>query len=249
MIIGIGAGNPDLMTVQAIAALGRVDVFFIPDKGAEKSELRELRLDICRRFLEDRTPRFVDMTMPKRARPGAKDYDGVVDDWHDRIAEAYADLFARELKDGQCGGLLVWGDPALYDSTLRIVERLKATLPDLDYEVVPGISSPQLLAARHRIPLNRIGAPLLITPARRLANGIPDGVDDVVVVLDGEHTYRRTDGEAFDIYWGANLGLPDEILISGKLADVRAEIDAAREQARAAKGWVMDTYLLRRRKI
>ena len=64
-------------------------------------------------------------------------------------------------------------------------------------------------------------------------------------MLDGEQSFRRVDPE-LDIYWGAYLGTADEILISGRLADVRDEIEARREQARQRHGWIMDCYLLRR---
>jgi precorrin-6A synthase len=49
-----------------------------------------------------------------------------------------------------------------------------------------------------------------------------------------------------DIYWGAYLGTPDEILISGPLREVASEIEKVRAEARDRKGWIMDTYLLRR---
>jgi precorrin-6A synthase len=246
LVIGIGAGDPELLTVQAIEALNRVDVFFIPDKGGEKAELRERRLAICREFIKGRDFRVVEVAAPKR-NSAFDDYRANVEEWHARIEADYARLFATEVGEAECAGVLIWGDPSLYDSMLRIVERLHARGIVVDYEVIPGISSIQLLAARHRIPLNRIGEKLEIAPARRL-RPIADDVDSVVVVLDGERTYREVDGEAFDIYWGAYLGTADEILVSGRLADVRDEIDARREAARLAKGWIMDTYLLRRRR-
>jgi precorrin-6A synthase len=51
LIVGIGAGNPDHMTVQAIRALNEADVLFIPTKGEEKAELADLRRTICDRFV------------------------------------------------------------------------------------------------------------------------------------------------------------------------------------------------------
>jgi len=48
------------------------------------------------------------------------------------------------------------------------------------------------------------------------------------------------------IYWGAYLGTEDEVLIAGPLQAVKARILAVREQERRRKGWIMDTYLLRR---
>ena len=126
-IIGIGAGNPEHITVQAIGALNKVDVFFIPDKGDEKSELREGRRAICERYIKDRTYRFVDIKTPERAKEFT-DYRAVVGEWHAKIEANYQAALTSELSDGQCGAFLVWGDPALYDSTLRIVERLRSDL-------------------------------------------------------------------------------------------------------------------------
>lgn len=243
LIIGIGAGNPDHLTVQAIAALNRADVLFIPDKGEEKADLRRLREDICARFIRDPGYRSIGFDLPRRRVPD-NDYLDTVDDWHARIAERYMALFTEHLAPGETGALLVWGDPALYDSTLRIIDRIRATGFAIDHEVIPGISAVQALAASHRIPLNRIGAPVLLAPARRIADGLPE--TDVVVVLDGEQTFGRFTDAPVEIFWGAYLGTPDEIIVSGPLAEVADEITRLRAEARARKGWIMDTYLLRR---
>ncbi|HEY4345500.1 MAG TPA: precorrin-6A synthase (deacetylating) [Parvibaculum sp.] len=244
LIIGIGAGNPEHMTVQAIKALNRADVFFIPNKGSEKAALQKLRMDICERFIESGTHRFVDVPVPERAKEFT-DYRANVDDWHARIGEGYEKLLTEELGEDQCGAFLVWGDPALYDSTLRIIERLRERIV-FDYEVIPGISSVQALAATHRIPLNRIGEPVLITTGRKLASGFPEDAGSVVVMLDGEQSFKRFGDEGLDIYWGAYLGSEEEILVAGKLADVMDEIEVARADARDRNGWIMDTYLLRK---
>ena len=117
-----------------------------------------------------------------------------------------------------------------------------------DYDVIPGISSVQALAARHRVPLNRIGEPVAILPGRRLDEGMLDTCDSVVVVLDGEHAYRRVEGDDVDIFWGAYVGSPDECLVSGRLSEVKGEIDAVRQRGKDANGWIMDSYILRRRR-
>ncbi|MFZ1109401.1 MAG: precorrin-6A synthase (deacetylating) [Rhodomicrobium sp.] len=243
LVIGIGAGDPDYLTIQAIKALNRVDVFFIPDKGAEKAALRELRTAICERFVERKDYRTIGVDIPKRA--AGPDYLANVDEWHAALAAIYARLFEEELREGQVGALLVWGDPSIYDSTLRIIERVRAKGLDLDYEAIPGISSVQVLAARHRIALNQIGEPVLLTTGRKLAEGFPSG-HSAVVMLDGAQTFNRLAGEDLDIFWGAYLGTKDEILVSGKLADVKDNIEAIRKRARDEHGWIMDTYLLRK---
>jgi precorrin-6A synthase len=239
LIIGIGAGNPDYLTVQAIDALNRVDTFFIPDKGAEKAALRELREEILARFIKGTGYTTVGVDIPKR-RAAGNDYRSSVDDWHGALTADYQRLFAEHLGEDEIGGFLVWGDPMLYDSTLRILDRL-----DVEVEVIPGITAIQALAARHKITINRIGEPVLLTTGRKAMEGLPEGVDSVVL-LDGDQAFAHVPGD-FDIFWGAYLGTKEEILVSGKLADVKGEIAAKRAKARAANGWIMDTYLLRRR--
>ncbi len=239
LIIGIGAGNPDYLTVQAIDALNRVDMFFIPDKGAEKAALRELREEILARFVKNAAYKTVGVDIPKR-RAAGDDYRGSVEDWHAALTVVYGRLFAAHLDEGKVGGFLVWGDPMLYDSTLRILDRL-----DVEVEVIPGITAIQVLAARHKITINRIGEPVLLTTGRKAMEGLPEGLDSVVM-LDGDQAFAHVPGD-YDIFWGAYLGTKEEILVSGKLAEVKDEIAAKRAKARTANGWIMDTYLLRRR--
>ena len=118
---------------------------------------------------------------------------------------------------------------------------------EFEYEVIPGISSIQSLAARHRVSLTQVGRPVHITTGRRLAeDGFPAGCDDVVVMLDASCSFAGRVPADTEIYWGAYLGTKDEILVSGTVADVAGQIQAARGEARERKGWIMDTYLLRR---
>lgn len=245
LVIGIGAGNPDYITIQAVNALNQVDVFFLLDKGEEKDDLAKLRREICERFIREPSYRLVEVRDPGRDRSAP--YKAEVESWREKRAVLYASLIRDELKDGETGAFLVWGDPALYDGTLLILQRL---LDDgtaaFDWEVIPGISAVQALAARHRVPLNRVGEAIQITPARRLAEGLPPGVDNVVVMLDPGTTLRAIDPKDLDIYWGAYLGTEDEVLVSGRLSERIDEIEQLRARKRTEKGWIMDTYLLRR---
>jgi precorrin-6A synthase len=243
LVIGIGAGNPDYMTVQAINALNAADVFFVLDKGEAAEELIDIREEICRRFITHANYRIVKVPQPERDRASA-DYKAGVDAWHADKAAVFETLIGDELEDGKCGAFLVWGDPALYDSTIRILHQILARGVTLfDYAVIPGISSAQALAAGHKIPLNRIGEPVQLTTGRRVASGFD--IDSVVLLDPGSGLRSLRDQDA-TIYWGAYLGTADEVLISGKLKDVADEILRVREEMRRAKGWIMDTYLLRR---
>lgn len=246
LIIGIGAGNPDYITIQAVKALNQVDVFFIMDKGTEKSPLIDLRKEICERHIQGREYRFVDATSPEWDRKSAN-YLSTVDGLNRDKQAIFERLIGNALRDGECGAFLIWGDPALYDSTIRIVETIaKSGRYKLDYDVIPGITAVQALAARHKTPLNRIGQSVEITTGRRLAMGFPNNIDSVVVMLDGQNAYKQFANQDFDIYWGAYLGTPDEILVSGKLKDVAQDIEHLRAEARLKNGWIMDTYLMRR---
>ncbi|WP_053662377.1 precorrin-6A synthase (deacetylating) [Streptomyces sp. MMG1121] len=247
-VIGIGAGDPDQLTLQAVRALRSTDVFFLLDKGEVKSDLTQLRRDMLDTHLPEGSYRVVQARDPERdRRAGGSAYSPAVEDWRSARAGIYARLIAEELDEDGTGAFLVWGDPALYDSTLGILQEvLERGTVAFEYDVVPGISSVSALVARHRTGLNRVARPVQITTGRRLAEGFPEGVDDVVVMLDAHQTFRQYAGEDMDIYWGAYIGTPDEILVSGPIAEAGPRIERVRAEARERKGWIMDTYLLRR---
>ncbi len=249
-VIGIGTGDPGLVTYEAAEALRTVDVFLVADKGEVKHDLVEARRALCERFIGDDHPyRFVEVPDPKRGPDAERDteaYGAGVRDWYAARVQAYADILAGLPADSQVG-FLVWGDPAFYDGTHRIVASLQQTSGPFEVRVIPGISAPQLLAARHAIALNRIGTSIHVTTGRRLvAEYVPD-LGDVVVMLDGYLTCRELADRYPDLtlYWGAYLGGPHEVLVSGRLADVIDDLVALRARLREEHGWVMDTYLLR----
>ncbi len=238
-VIGIGAGDPDYVTAQAIEALNDTQVIFAMDKGDTKDDLVALRRQICERFIREPGYRFVALADPQRAKDG--DYRQAVADWHAARARIWADAIESELGPEGVGAFLAWGDPSLYDSTLRILETV-ASHVDIEYDVVPGITAIQALTARHRIPLNDVGEPVLITTGRQLRDNGLSG--SAVVMLDGECSFLSCPPDT-RIWWGAYLGTPDELLFSGTVSDVGQRIAQARAEARATHGWIMDTYLLR----
>ena len=251
LLIGIGAGDPEYVTQQAIRALNEVDVFFVVEKaGADASldDLVALRHAVLERFIAQQSYRIVAVRDPERDRDAAA-YAAAVDDWRRRRREVWEQAIAGELGDDGVGAFLVWGDPSLYDSTIAIVDAIRAAgRVELAVEVIPGISAVAALCARHAIALNRVGGAVLITTGRRLArDGLPPDVPEVVVMLDARCAFGALRDEEIDIYWGAYLGTPDEILVAGPVGDVADEIERVRAQARERKGWIMDTYLLRRR--
>jgi precorrin-6A synthase len=244
-VVGIGSGDPEHVTVQAINELNAADVVFMLDKGDDRESLTDVRTEICNRYITG-SCRIVTAADAQRDRAAAE-YEAAVDDWRARRADIYERLLTSELTEDGRGAVLAWGDPALYDSTLHVLRDVLARgTVSFELRVIPGISSVQALAAQHQISLTRTGRPLHITTGRRLAaEGFPAHSDDVVVMLDARSAFSAAAGDD-EIYWGAYVGTPDQILIAGRVGDVASRIIAEREAARQRHGWIMDTYLLRR---
>ncbi len=210
-LIGIGTGHPDQVTVEAVQALRSCDAFLVPDKadGAEAAteELVRAREGVLHRHV-GAGARLVTFDDPPRDRQPHTDasYQQAVDDWHDARAAAFGAAITATVPEGGTVGLLVWGDPAFYDSTIRVLDRIVATGADVTYDVVPGIGAVSVLAARHRLVLNTVGSSVTVTTGRRLLDEVAAGRDNLVVMLDGSLTCSHLDGAAWDIWWGANLG-------------------------------------------
>lgn len=245
LLIGIGTGNPDHLTLQALKALNSADLILIPRKGEAKEDLAELRRSICADVVTNPATRFAEFDLPVRDLAIA-DYRARVDAWHDAIATVWTETIQAEIGISGRVALLVWGDPSLYDSTLRIAARVVKTLP-MRMTVIPGITSLQALTAAHAIPINEIGAPFIVTTGRRLRDeGWPDGVDTLAIMLDGECSFQSIAPEGVDIWWGAYVGMEDQIILAGPLSEMTDQIMKSRAEARARHGWIMDIYILRR---
>ncbi|RKE50444.1 MULTISPECIES: precorrin-6A synthase (deacetylating) [unclassified Sphingomonas] len=243
-LIGIGTGNPDHLTRAAIVAMNAADLILLPRKGDAKSDLIDLRRGICAEVLTGAT-RVVEFVLPERDTTAP--YLRAVDQWHDAIAVVWSIQIAQHLPNGGRLALLVWGDPSLYDSTLRIADRLRTDGMAMTVTVEPGITSLQALTAAHAIPLNTVGAPVLVTTGRRLrAWGWPADIGTIAVMLDGDCAFQTLDAAGISIWWGAYLGMKDQMLIAGPLTVVAKRIVQTRADLREQHGWIMDIYLLRR---
>ncbi|MCL0066526.1 precorrin-6A synthase (deacetylating) [Thermodesulfovibrionales bacterium] len=245
-LIGVGPGNPDYLTVKAINTMKKVDVFFFLKKKEEREDkdLIKIRREILEKYLNRGTYRIVTANIPERKK--GESYEEKVKTWRQQKAEIITDLIKGKMNDGESGALLVWGDPSLYDGNLEILQNiLKRGAVNFEYETVAGITSVQVLAERHKIPLNRIGETITITTGRRLKKCSPSEVINTVVLLDSYSAFRHFKDTGIDIYWGGYLGTDDEILLSGKLKDIIEDLKKTKKEAKKKKGWLMDTYILR----
>jgi precorrin-6A synthase len=232
-VVGIGMGLQHV-TPEAAAAL-LASSYAVAAAKRDDDPLLAVRRSVC----EAHGLELVAVADPERDRDDPADYPGAVRDWHAARAAAWATAIAEREGDP---AFLVWGDPALYDSTIRVVDTVADRL-DAAVEVVAGISAPQLLAARHRVVLHEVGQPVHVTTARRLRADLAGGQRNVVVMLTSGVDLDGLDD--WSVWWGANLGAAGEELVAGRVGEVAGDIAAARERARAEAGWVMDLFLLR----
>jgi precorrin-6A synthase len=243
-LVGIGCGHPEQLTLEAVDALRTADIAIVARKRTD-DPLAAAREALVERFAPELC--IVEVDDPERDRSvestaTTAGYEGVVADWHEARAERYEQVLHDA---GGTAVFLVWGDPAFYDSTIRIVERILARgNVTFEWDVLPGISALQMLAARHRIVLHDVGQPILITTGRRLSEAVEAGAENILVMLSGSVDLTGLDD--WRIWWGANLGTSSERLVSGLAGEVAAQIADARTSAKADSGWVMDVYLLRK---
>lgn len=232
-ILGVGMA-PQQITPEVSKALGSCDYVVAAQKRADDGLLSFRRAVAAQHGLD-----VVAVPDPERDRADPADYPRAVRDWHAARVTAYE----RVLRERSgTAAFLVWGDPSLFDSTIRIVESIAERMP-LEYDVLPGISAPQLLAARHRIVLHPVGRPVHVTTGRGLRTELEAGQTNLCVMLTTTLDLAGLDD--WSIWWGANLGTESEELVAGRVADVLPAIEAARERAKWTAGWVMDIYLLR----
>ncbi|MCF8609773.1 precorrin-6A synthase (deacetylating) [Gordonia sp. HY285] len=242
-VIGIGPGGPRQITLDAVDAIAATDVFLILDKGDRTSELTGVRQQMLDAHAAPGHT-VVAVPDPPRDRDPA-DYATEVRRWHAARVDAIDAALTAHLPDGGTAAFLVWGDPALYDSTLRLTDALARRRP-LSVDVVPGVTSASALTAAHGIVAHAVGEPILTTTGRRLSS-TPDGADqNQIVMLDSSLAFRETADPDDTVYWGACLGTEHEVLVSGRVADVADEIAATRARVRDELGWIMDIYLLQK---
>jgi precorrin-6A synthase len=236
-IIGIGMG-PHQVTPEAADALRDADYVIAAEKQSD-----DALLAIRREISDAYGVPVVAVPDPARDRDPVGDggYTGAVAGWHAARVAAYEQVLAE--RQGTAA-FLVWGDPAFFDSTVRIIEAIaERGVVEVEYDVVPGISALQLLAARHRIVLHDIGQPLHVTTGRLLADTVAAGQTNIAVLLN--RSVELAGLEDWTIWWGGNLGRPEEELVSGRVGDVLDDIEVARERIRATVGWVLDIFVVR----
>ena len=239
-LIGMGTGNPEHLTMEGIKTLKKMDLILLPKKNNQKKELLNIRKHICKTILKKKTI-IKGYNIPRRTQK--KNYKESVNIWHQKISENIFKIIKKNHSEKNKLGFLIWGDPAIYDSTLRIISNLKI---EYKLKIISGISSIQALTSAHSISLNEIGESVLITTGRKLKGEMFKNSESVLVFLDGKYSFKFLDLKHYYIWWGAYLGMKKQILIKGRLSEVYKKIISRKKKAQTVNGWIMDTYLLKK---
>ena len=237
-LIGMGPGNLKYLTLEAVDLIKRLPLFLIPLKSSKKTYLTEKRKEILYKIRKDQNFKIVEIPFPERKR--SFQYKEAVISWRRKKAEILIKVLQKESTEE--AGFIVWGDPSIYDGHIEIFKDVQKQIP-IEFEIIPGISAFQILSAKHKIPLTRIAGSLLFTTPRGLKK-FSEIKENTVVFLDNYESYRKFNQKDLKIYWGAYLGTEKEVLLSGRLSEVKEKIIELRRKLRKENGWIMEIYFL-----
>lgn len=148
-LVGVGPGDPELLTLRAVRVLQRCDIILHPGPAAESGVAFEVIASLVR---PEQVVRGLPVVM-KRGPGEAERYD--------RVAE----VLAAEARAGRVAAFLTEGNPMLYGTGSYVVERLRLLAPDVPIEVVPGVDAIGAAAARLGWPLAQKEEVLTVCPA------------------------------------------------------------------------------------
>jgi len=238
-LIGMGPGDKKYLTLEAVELIKRLKLFLIPGKKGRKKELSKIRKDILSAVKGDEEYRVIELAFPERKR--STKYEESVIEWRLKKLEVLKDVILRE--EEKEAGFLVWGDPSIYDGHIFIFRELCKEVK-VDFEVIPGISAFQVLSSAHKVAFTDVAESLIFTTPRGIKKALKD-YNSVLVFLDNYESYRRIKEEV-TIYWGAYLGTQRQVVLSGKLSEVKEKITNLRRELRKKFGWIMELYFLKK---
>lgn len=163
--VGVGPGDPELMTLKAVRVLKAAPIVFTPQAVGSRDSLA---LTVARNYIDESRQRLIYAEF-------------VMGGTSDDVWTAAAERIAVYLLNGEDVAFLTQGDPLLYGSFMYVMVKLQAAHPEIPIEVVPGVTSITASASRAKMPLVSHSERLAVLPAMY-------GIDDLRDVLDRNDT-------------------------------------------------------------
>lgn len=175
-VVGIGPGDPELMTLKAVRILKEAPCIFVP-KGREEGT--SLALSIVQKTLSLDNKEIVEAYFPMKKTMGTADTGELDIKWNETV-----DAVVSRLDRGMDAAFITIGDPAVYSTFFYLYDRLLERMPALNIEIVPGISSINAAAARAGLYLGLGNDRIAILPANYL-DGLQETLEkfDTVVLM------------------------------------------------------------------
>jgi len=138
--VGVGPGDPELLTLRAYHLLSRVRVIFVPLKDKKSKSYAKSVID---NLVKKSEGKVVGLVLPM-----LRDREQLADYWRRAVESIW-----QYLEKGEDCAFVNIGDPLLYGTFIHILETLQKSHPEIEVEVIPGISSINAAAARAIVPL------------------------------------------------------------------------------------------------
>lgn len=159
-IVGVGPGDPELITLKGIRAIEAASIIFVP---ANRDGSESLALRVAEPWIDATRQQVVQLTlaMTRKSNEAEQYYISAAT----QIAVTYADYAQTTDNDGVQAVYILLGDPLLYGTFAAIGRELIAHAPHIEIEVVPGITSFAATAARTQLVLGAGDERVAIVPA------------------------------------------------------------------------------------
>lgn len=207
--IGVGPGDPELLTLKALNILNNVDIIFAPKaKSKDDSLARQIVQNIL-----DKEKEFIELEFPmtKNKEELEKRYKNS------------AEIILQKINCGNQVAYLTIGDPLLYSTYVYLLEALKEKCPDLAIETIPGISAYSAVAARFSYSMAEKNEKVCICPVPDDLNDLKKTIldNDTIVIMKVAKKLPEVVklleemGLAQSAIFGSHVGMPGEKLIKG----------------------------------
>lgn len=217
--VGVGPGDPELITVKAVKTLKTADVISVPKAYAEKPSIA---LATIKHILEERErpPELLELVFPM-----TKDEIGLKRSW-DRNAR----IIAEKAKNGKIIAFITLGDPMFYSTFIYLCQRMREEYPEVKLEIIPGVTSLTACAASSKIPLAERDEVVAIIPSDTDLNQIEEiakyannlvfmkgsqRLKDLIPILERSGFTKNS-----TIASARRCTMPEEKVSVGKLGDV-----------------------------